>query len=82
VVYKVIKSKISEPASNHSASTRVSQLRGMVDESGNQAVATHGSAFSNPISEYGFTLLSAHHCLLIPNENITWSYMDRHLSKI
>jgi len=60
VVYKVIKSKISQTASNHSASPRISQLRGMVNNSGSQAIAVHGSAFSNPISEYGFTLLSAH----------------------
>ena len=62
VVYKVVKSHMIEKGTQqHSASpTKVVQLRGLSDASGKQKVELSGGAFAVPISEFGFTLLSAH----------------------
>lgn len=61
-LYKLVKAYIERKSKIDSTmpSPRLMQLRGMTNESGNQAVAIQGGAFANPSSEYGFTLVTPH----------------------
>ena len=61
-VYQVIKSHLptEDNKKQHIARAKVVQVRGFSDARGNQKVGLSGGAFAAPLSEFGFTLLSAH----------------------
>ncbi|MGK3758942.1 MAG: ubiquitin-protein ligase [Bacillariaceae sp.] len=61
-IYQVIKSHLptKDTKKQHLARAKVVQVRGFSDALGNQKVGLCGGAFAAPLSEFGFTLLSAH----------------------
>lgn len=61
-VYQVVKIHLDQAkvdTNQRSIQAKVVQLRGLSDELGNQKVGLSGGAFAVPLSEFGFTLLSA-----------------------
>lgn len=60
VVYKVVNSKIPSDLLNHNKSTspKLVQFKGISNKNGHQCIGVSGGAFANPLSEFGFTLLS------------------------
>lgn len=62
LLYKYVQAQMQEKTNKNSTapSPRLTQLRGITNNHGSQAVAVHGGAFANPSSEYGFTLVTPH----------------------
>jgi len=61
-VYQVVKIHLDQAkvdTNQRPIQAKVVQLRGLSDELGNQKVGLSGGAFAAPLSEFGFTLLSA-----------------------
>ena len=59
LLYKYVKAQMQYNPKT-TPSPRLSQLRGISNDHGSQAVAVRGGAFANPSSEYGFTLVTPH----------------------
>lgn len=60
VVYKIVKTHIPSEREKNIGHSRLVQLKGYSNSDGSQKIGLSGGTFASPMSEYGFTLISAH----------------------